>query len=184
MVSTERLALDADGGVWHHYELAQWAGRYPLLRYDPDQDEIRYFNLDLPDVTGGSRATSQMDTALTTRDGTLFLGTAAGALVRLDHRAPSVTYLGKPFAAPRMKGLLEAPDGLIYGVAGARYDTHLFSYDRAAGQFADLGPIVDSQDGTRCWLAHDLCQVSADTFVVAECDNHERASGLFKVTLA
>ena len=39
-VSTEHLALDADGGAWHTYELMQWAGRYPLLRYDPDRDEI------------------------------------------------------------------------------------------------------------------------------------------------
>lgn len=182
-VSTEHLALDAAGGLWHHYELAQWAGRYPLLRYDPDQDRIAYLNLDLPDLLAGNRAGGQIDTALTTRDGRLYLGAASGALFELEHRGPRLVYLGKPFPAPRLKGLLEAPDGLLYGVAGARYDTHFFAYDRVGGQFLDLGPLVDTRTGARCWLAHDLCQVDARTFLVAECDNHERASYLFKIQL-
>jgi streptogramin lyase len=183
-VSTEHLALDSDGGVWHHYELAQWSGRCPLLRYDPDSDQVKSFNLDLPDLGAtATRGSSQMDTALTTGDGTLYMGTASGALVRLDHRGPQVTYLGKPLPAPRLKGLLEGPDGILYGVGGAKYDTRLFTYDRTTGLFRDLGPIMDSQDGTRCWLAHDLCMVNDKTLIVAECDNHERASFVYKVTL-
>ena len=183
-VSTEHMALDADGGLWHHYELAQWAGRCPLLRYDPEQDRVDFLNFDLPDLSTGNRASGQMDTALTTRDGSLYLGTAAGALLLLDPHGPQVTYLGKPYAAPRLKGLLEGTDGRIFGVAGAKYDTHFFAFDRDTRQFTDLGPIVDSQTGVRCWLAHDLCQVSPRIFCVAECDNHERASFLFKITLA
>jgi hypothetical protein len=184
-VSTEHLALDADGGLWHHYELAQWAGRAPLLRYDPDKDKVEFLNLDLPDLGAtGTRGSSQMDTALTTRDGALYIGTASGALVQLEHRGPSVTYLGKPLPAARLKGLLEGPGGLLYGAGGAKYDTHLFTYDRKTGLFHVLGPIADTQDGTRCWLAHDLCMVDDRTLVVAECDNHERASFLFRITLA
>ena len=41
-----------------------------------------------------------------------------------------------------------------------------------------------TQDGTRCWLAHHMCMVDAKTFIVAESDNHFRASFLFKVELA
>ena len=48
----------------------------------------------------------------------------------------------------------------------------------------NLGPIQDTRDGTRCWLAHHMCMVDAKTFIVAESDNHFRASFLFKVELA
>ena len=65
-VSTEHLALDADGGAWHTYELMQWAGRYPLLRYDPDRDEIDFTNVDLPDVSPGIKGSNQMDSSLLT----------------------------------------------------------------------------------------------------------------------
>ena len=185
-VSTEHLALDADGGAWHTYELMQWAGRYPLLRYDPDRDEIDFTNVDLPDVSPGIKGSNQMDSSLLTEDGTMYIGTTAGALVQVDHRGPGVnaTYLGKPYVAPRMKGLIEGPDGLIYGVSGGDYDTHFFTYDRETGLFNNLGPIQDTEDGTRCWLAHHMCMVDAKTFIVAESDNHFRASFLFKVELA
>jgi len=183
-VLTEHMALDAEGGLWHPYELAQWSGRHPLLRYDPERDSVDFLNFDLPDLSDGSAWAGQIDTALTTRDGTVYLGTPKGALIEFDPRGPWATYLGKPYAAPRMKGLLEADDGRIFGVAGAQYDTHLFAYERDARQFRDLGAIVDSRTGVRCWLAHDLCQIGPNTFCVAECDNHERASFLFKLTLA
>ena len=47
-----------------------------------------------------------MDSSLLTEDGTMYVGTTAGALVQVDHRGPGVnaTYLGKPYVAPRMKG--------------------------------------------------------------------------------
>ncbi|MSS71477.1 MAG: hypothetical protein EXS64_08300 [Candidatus Latescibacteria bacterium] len=183
-VLPEYLVLDADGGVWHHYEMFQWAGRHPLLRYDPDRDEVEFLNLDLPDLMSGIRAGSQMETALLTRDGTLYLGSRSGALMTLDHRRRKIAYLGKPFPFPRMKGLIEGPDGLIYGVCGTEYDVHLFTYNRSSGLFKDLGPIVDDRDGTRCWMAHHMCAVDPRTFILAESHNHERASFLFQVTLS
>jgi hypothetical protein len=183
-IAMENLAMDADGGVWHTYEMFQWAGRYPLLRYDPDRDEIDFLNVDLPDIGQGvRRAANQIDSSLLTKDGRLYIGTSAGVLAQVDRRGPKITYLGKPLAAPRLKGLIEGEDGLIYGACGAEYDTHVFTYDPASRVFTDLGSIVDSRDGTRCWLAHHMCRVDARTFIVAECDNHARASFLFKVEL-
>jgi len=141
--------------------------------------------VDLPDIGSVNRrpGANQIDSSLLAKDGRLYIGTAAGVLAQVDHRGPKVTYLGKPWAAPRMKGLIEGEDGLIYGACGAEYDTHLFTYDPGSRVFTILGPIVDSRDGTRCWLAHHMCRVDERTFIVAECDNHARASFLFKVEL-
>ncbi len=184
-IAMENLAMDADGGVWHTYEMMQWAGRHPLLRYDPDRDEIDFLNVDLPDVGSVIRraGANQIDSSLLTKDGRLYIGTSAGVLAQVDHRGPKITYLGKPFPAPRLKGLIEGEDGLIYGACGAEYNTHMFTYDPGSRVFTILGPLVDSRDGTRCWLAHHMCKVDERTFIVAECDNHARASFLFKVEL-
>ena len=63
----------------------------------PDRDEIDFTNVDLPDVMPEKKGSNQIDTALLTRDGALYIGTAAGALAQVDHRGPevSVTYLGQ-----------------------------------------------------------------------------------------
>jgi hypothetical protein len=82
-----------------------------------------------------------------------------------------------------MKGLLESPEGLIYGAAGNRYDTHIFSYDRASGRFEILRAVHNNQGETRCWMTHDLCSVDRSTIVAAETDNPQRASCLFIILL-
>lgn len=182
-VSTEQLFLDAQGGLWHHYELAQWAGRFPLLRYDPDRDLIEYLNLDLPDIASTGPKASFVDSALMTRDERLYLGTASGALILLNTQKRKLEYLGKPLPGPRLKGLLEMPNGLILGAGGSKYETFLFSYDPATRAFQNLGLIQDTRDGTRCWLAHDACLIDPQTLVIAETDNPQRASCLYRITL-
>jgi hypothetical protein len=182
-VSTEHMALDAEGGVWHNYELAQWAERFPLFRYDPDKDKITFYNLDLPDVNPGKPGSNQIDTALRTRDGSLYVGTAAGALVQLDPSGPRAHYLGKPLPFPRMKGLVEGPGASVVGVGGTGYETHLFSFDPGSRRFEDLGPIEDEIKGARCWKPHHLCRAGVRTLLVAECDNPQRGGFLFRVEL-
>jgi hypothetical protein len=182
-VQTEHMAMDSHGGVWHNYELFQWAKRYPLLRHDPAEDKIDFLNTDLPDLMPEKSGSNQIDSALLTKDGDLYVGTIAGALVQLKYRPLEIKFLGKPFSAPRLKGLVDGPNGLIYGVCGTDYETRLFTYDRSSGLFDDLGPIQDSKDGMGCWLAHDMCMVGLNTLIVAECDNPSRSSYLFKVEL-
>jgi hypothetical protein len=178
---SEKILKDTQGCIWHNYHLAQWANRTPLFRYRPDKGIIDFLNLDLPNALGTGN--SMIDSCLVTQNGEIFIGGSDGSLSRLDPEQPAIQYLGKPLASPRMKGLLESPDGLIYGAAGNRYDTHIFAYDRASGRFEILGAVQDNQDGTRCWMTHDLCLIDRRTLVAAETDNPQRASCLFVISL-
>jgi hypothetical protein len=178
---SEKILQDAQGCIWHNYHLASWANRTPLFRYRPDLEIIDFLNLDLPSAFGDGCST--IDSCLVTQDGEIYIGGSDGSLSRLDPEKLAIHYLGKPVASPRMKGLLESPEGLIYGAAGNRYDTHIFSYDLASSRFEILGAVQDNQGGTRCWIMHDLCLVDHRTIVAAETDNPQRASCLFVILL-
>lgn len=179
---SEAIIMDASGVIWHNYHLAQWADRTPLLRYNPEFDTINFLNLDLPDVQNNGK--SVIDSYLMTKDQTVFIGGVDGSLSMLLPDEPSITYLGKPNPSKRIKGLVEAPNGLIFGVAGSGYNTVLFSYNRDKNSINVLGPVQDSQTGERAWLVHDLCLVNETMLVAAETDNPHRASYLFVIKLS
>jgi hypothetical protein len=178
---SEAIIKDSSGGIWHNYHLAQWANRTPLMRYDPDTNQVKFLNLDLPDTRNTGK--SVIDSCLTTKDNEVIIGGVDGSLSSLLPEEHEITYLGKPSPSSRIKGLLESPEGVIFGVAGSEYDTVLFSYHRTSKVFNVLGPVQDSQSGERAWLVHDLCQVDDNTLVAAETDNPNRASYLFVITL-
>jgi hypothetical protein len=179
---SESIIMDSSGGIWHNYHLAQWADRTPLLRYSPDLDSIEFLNLDLPDAQNQGKST--IDSYLRTKDQVIFIGGSDGSLSMLLPDVPAITYLGKPTPGKRLKGLVEAPNGLLIGVAGSAYKTVLFSYHRGSKSFDILGPVQDSQNGKRAWLVHDLCMIDETTYIAAETDNPYRASSLFVMRLS
>lgn len=179
---SEAVIMDTSGGIWHNYHLAQWANRTPLLRYSPETDSIEFLNLDLPDAQNLGRST--INSYVRTEDQNVYIGGIDGSLSILLPDVPSITYLGRPAPGKRIKGLAEAPNGLILGVAGSEYNTVLFSYHRDKNSFDILGPVQDSRNGKRAWLVHDLCMVDETTLVAAETDNPHRASSLFVLRLS
>jgi streptogramin lyase len=178
---SEKILKDAGGCIWHNYHLAQWANRTPLFRYHPDSDRIEFLNIDLPNVLG--TGTSIIDSCLVTRDGDIYLGGSDGSLSRLDPQVPAIHHLGKPISSPRMKGLLESSDGLIYAAVGNQYDTYLCTFNKTSSKFDIIGEVKDTQDGTRSWMTHDLCLIDDNVLVAAETDNPHRSSCLYVIYL-
>ena len=73
-------------------------------------------------------------------NGLLYGGNAGdGQLFELNPETKRVKNLGKPIMMNRLRGLTNAKDGKIYGIAGAAPGySHLFSYDEKNG-FVDMG---------------------------------------------
>lgn len=130
---SRRLAVDRQGRIY---------GSQPvntLFRFDPSTEQFEELGA-LPTVWG-RRALGRADAWAFSADGVLFGGNAGdGQLFKIDPATRAVRNLGKPIMMPRLKALVFAGDGLLYGVAGAAPGyAHLFSYDPATSSFADLG---------------------------------------------
>ncbi len=175
--------IDDDGNLW-----GTWGGTWAtevgaevcnnLFKYDPDPDKMTWYQVSLPSLYPGDAA--ELDSAVNGSDGYIYIGTRAGALVRLDPESVEVKYLGRPLARPRIPGLIVGKDGLIYGCGGDDYDTHLFAYDRDTAHFFDLGPIYDSERKTSPFLTHVICEPRPGLFYVGETDNPDRSGYLWE----
>jgi outer membrane protein assembly factor BamB len=177
---THLSALDDEGKLW-----GTWHPRsHNLFCYDPDGDEITWFQHSVPNAREGSDimypGAGPVDCMINGGDGFIYIGTTLGALVRLDPKTAKVDYLGKPFPEQRMPGLCIGEDGLIYGCGGDGGAGQLFTYDRESGAFHLLGPVTDGSDA--CYRTHDLALVG-DRIFVAETDNPQRSGWLWECAL-
>jgi hypothetical protein len=112
-------------------------------------------------------------------DGFIYLGSALGALYRLDPQTAAVYYLGKPVPGERMAAMVWAPDNSIYLACG-RPEAHLVRFRPGPDSFEDLGPIRDPDSGEHAHQVHDLCITSDGTLYAAENDNFERSGYLWE----
>jgi hypothetical protein len=172
--------IDDEGNLWGTWTpfYGPTANRSCLFKYNPDKDEMTWYRTALtclyPGDTGG------IDAVINGGDGYIYIGTTAGAFIRLDPRSVEVRYLGHPLTSGRIAALVVGQDGRIYGCGGVDYDTYLFAYDRATDKFDVLGPIYDPQRDTSCWHTHALCEVHEGLFYVGETDNPDRAGYLWE----
>ncbi|MCC7353818.1 MAG: PQQ-like beta-propeller repeat protein [Anaerolineae bacterium] len=180
---THSPILDDEGNLWGTW-LQSWGlglrvpPRSSLFRYNPDRDEMTWYKVGLPSLYPGDIA--YVDSVVNGGDGYIYIGTTAGALLRLDPKAVEVSYLGRPLLSPRMPGLVVGHDGLLYGSGGDGYDTHLFACDRDTGRFTDLGQIYDPLRRTSCVTTHFLVEPRPGLFYVAETDNYDRSGYLWE----
>ncbi len=133
-ILSRRLIVDRKGRVF---------GSMPpnrLFRYDPAKQRIELLPEPIPEVWGRGPL-GRVDAWASMPDGGLYGGNAGdGQLFKLDPDSGKVTNLGKPVMMPRIKGLVFAADGKLYGVAGAPPGySHLFSYDPHGAGYLDLG---------------------------------------------
>lgn len=170
-------ALDDEGNLW-----VTWtplgSTRNLLMRYNPDTDKSDWTRVALPAICAND--TGAIDSVANGDDGYVYLGTTAGALLRLDPRKVQVDYLCHPTAGPRIAGLILGKDGLLYGSAGTEGHTYLFSYDRASGKSRVLGAIYDPERKTSNWTTHALCEPRPGLFYVGETDNPYRSGYLWE----
>jgi hypothetical protein len=175
------IALDDNGGYW-----STWNNRtHNLFKYDPDADEIKFFNHNLPHTKDSCSlmypGAGPIDGMVNGNDGYLYIGEAFGNLDRLDPRTGEVVDLGKPLPdETRIPALEMGPDGRLYGIAGFLGKCHLFAYDLKAEKFEDLGHIKDDKTGEPLFIGHDICFAGENTVYVGETDTAHRAGYLWE----
>lgn len=182
--------LDRRGRLWgtwgesraFEYELSSVPVR--IFCYDPDQQRFTWFQHGFPKTSATDPA--RIDHMFLANDGFIYAGTVAGGLSRLDPETGQVESLGKPFPGQRLAGLVQGPDGLIYG-AGSEWDgpdgegaARLFVFDPASGHLEDLGQIYDEALQAGAVKVHMLIAANDGTLYAGENDNNYRSSYLWE----
>lgn len=155
-----------------------------IFCYDPDQDHFTWFSHGFPKVAPGDPA--RVDHMLLADDGLIYAGTVAGGFSRLNPENGQVEDLGKPYSNPRLAGLVQGPDGMIYGAGNAGYgedghgEARIFTFDPRTKELVDIGPIFDKRIGAGAVKVHMLVATGDGTLYAGENDNMLRSSYLWE----
>ena len=171
-------AVDDDGALWGTYNQG-----HQLFKYHPDSG-FEWFSHGVPSQHrwGEGKGYAAVDGMMTGDDGYIYIGATDGSLHRLDPKTAQVDYLGKPHTSSRLTYLAIAPDGMLYGAAGASYDTTVaFRYDRQKRTFEVLGLMRDEEIDKSCFIVHHVCMTPDYTMYAAETDNPDRAGYLWEL---
>jgi hypothetical protein len=173
-------AVDDDGFAWGTYSEA-----HLLFKYHPDSG-FTWFKHGVPKQHrwGEPFGWAAIDGMMTGDDGLIYIGTTEGSLFRLHPKTAEVEYLCKPHTSSRLTYLAIGPDKLIYGAAGASYDTTIaFRYDRRTRAAEVLGRMRDPTIDKSCFIVHHVCMTPDGTLYAAETDNPDRAGYLWELKL-
>lgn len=184
-----RPCIDDQGNVWGTWGSYYSHGRLPteghrinLLRYNPDSDEITYFQHGL--AGPGVSCQDLIDDFVNGRDGYLYIGGKSGKFYRLDPETAEVKLLGRPFHHQRrLSALVLSEEGLFYGVVGDRDCVRLFSYDPVADILRELGAVYDSSRQQPAEKIHSLTMTPEGVLYGGEIDNLHRTSWLWEMSL-
>jgi len=187
-------SLDQYGRLWStwgasrafEYELSSVPIR--ICCYNPDKDKFTWYQHGFPKIDKADPAC--IDHMFLASDGFIYAGTVAGGLSRLDPETGNVEYLGKPFPNQRLAGLVEGPDGLIYGAGNEGDDrdgegaARMFVFDPKTCQIEDLGRIYDENLKAGAVKVHMLVATEDGTLYAGENDNIYRSSYLWECKTA
>lgn len=182
--------LDREGNVWGTYGILRaFAYRtgmdaLRLLRYSPVTDEVTFFDHGLP-RTGAAGDKGKPDTSILGPDGMIYIGTEAGALVRLDPVCAQTEMLCKPDPAGRRLAALafNPGDGLLYGICGENYAVKIFSFDTTKKKLCFCEDVVCAADALRPNRIHHMVFAGPNTIYAGENDNNDRSSWLWELEL-
>lgn len=186
--------LDTQGRLWgtwgenRAFEDALGPVPIRIFCYDPETDQFTWHQHGFPKVDATDPA--RIDHMFLAQDGMIYAGTVAGGFSRLNPETARVENLGKPFSGPRLAGLVQASDGLIYGAGNAGYgasgqgQARLFAFDPKTKFCQDLGPIFDGRIGTSAVRIHMLVDAGHGTLFAGENDNILRSSYLWECQVA
>ena len=129
------LALDQDGNVFTSGE----GGRF--YRFSTKTRQLERLEIGLPAVPG-REVYNRVDAWTADAEGNLYGGTSDGYLFRLNPANLTVVNLGKPLNQYRIRGLVLAHNGKLYGIGGDDDEmARLFSFDPVSGLYGLLGMI-------------------------------------------
>ena len=187
-------ALDGQGRLW-----ATWGesrafedivGPSPvrIFCYDPDSEQFTWYKHGFPKVHQDDPA--RVDHMFCGHDGLIYVGTVAGGFSRLNPADGSVENLGQPYPGERLAGLVQAPDGLIYGAGNSGYgqdrkgEARIFVFDPLNKHLEDLGPIFDAKLDLGAVKVHMLVATKDGTLYAGENDNIYRSSYLWEINIS
>lgn len=142
------LAVDEAGNVYGSGE----GGR--LFRFHREAGRLETLPMAAPTVPG-REPYNRVDAWTDDGRGLLYGGTSDGYLFRLDPKTLSLKNLGKPLNQYRIRGLVCAPNGKLYGAGGDDGEmVRLFSYDPGTGEYELLGFLDVNRRPYYSWHAY------------------------------
>lgn len=167
------LVLDSKGNAYASGEDAF------LYKFDKAGQTLTRLTLRVPGIAG-REGWAFVDAFVLANSGLIYGGTSDGYLFRFDPEVPSVENLGKPLLQYRVGGLVEGPEGRIYGVGGDTDDlVRLFSYKPATGAYEILGFVDVNRRPYYTWQAYVIQAMAAGLDGVIYLGESERISRLY-----
>lgn len=166
------LAVAKDGSVYT-------SGGGNFYRYQPGKGEVEELKLHVPTVPG-REVYNRVDAWAQDEAGNLYGGSSDGYLFRLDTERLRVHNLGKPLSQYRIRGLVAAPNGKLYGIGGDNDDmARLFSYDPTSGGYEMLGMIDVNRRPYYGWQGYVFDAMAIGTDGTVYMGQAERKSKLY-----
>jgi hypothetical protein len=129
------LAVDQAGNVLTSGEGGEF------YRFDVKTQQLERLDIGVPAVQG-REVYNRVDAWTSDAEGNLYGGTSDGYLFRLNPAKLEVVNLGKPLNQYRIRGLVLAHNGKLYGIGGDDDEmARLFSYAPGSGLYELLGMI-------------------------------------------
>ena len=167
------LALDAEGKVYGSGD------RSALFRFDPETRKLEWLHLSAPTVAG-REPYNRVDCWAEGSKDMLYGGTSDGYLFRLDTKSLALENLGKPLNQYRIRGLVFARNGRLYGAGGNDDEmARLFSYDPMRGVYQMLGMVDVNRRSYYSWQAYVIDAVAMGMDGTLYLGQSERKSKLY-----
>jgi hypothetical protein len=165
------LIVDKDGDVY-----TSGSGR--LVRFRVKTQELE--TLDVPVATvPGREVYNRVDAWTNDEAGNLYGGTSDGYLFRFDPERGRMENLGKPLNQYRIRGLVTARNGKLYGIGDSDEMARLFSYDPARGVYEMLGMIDVNRRPYYSWQGYVFDSMAVGTDGTVYMGQAERKSRLY-----
>lgn len=150
-----------------------------IFRFDPQRRKLEKLAITAPTVRG-REPYNRVDAWTRDACGTLYGGTSDGYLFRLNPKALTIENLGKPLNQYRIRGLVFAKNGKLYGAGGDDDEmARLFSYDPASGVYGMLGMIDVNRRPYYSWQAYVVDAVAIGAVDTIYIGQSERKSKLY-----
>jgi len=167
------IAIDAAGNVFTSGDNGA------IFRFDPVRQQLDKLELVAPTVRG-REPYNRVDAWTADAAGSLYGGTSDGYLFRLDPKALRIQNLGKPLNQYRIRGLVYARNGKLYGVGGDDGEmARLFSYNPRDGSYEMLGMIDVNRRPYYAWQAYVVDAVAMGLDGTVYLGQSERKSKLY-----
>lgn len=167
------LAIDGKGRVFTSGESGA------MFRFDPGTQKLEKLSITVPSVPG-REGFNRVDAWTSDGEGTFYGGTSDGYLFRFHPDSLAMENLGKPLNQYRVRGLVFARNGKIYGVGGDDDEmARLFSYNPGDGEYRILGFIDVNRRPYYTWQAYRIGAMTLGRDGTVYMGESERKSKLY-----